>query len=194
MKRPLLLVLTFLALACEKKSGPRPDPDPPQPSPQTPAAPPVVQATVHSRGTFPVVFEGVLIDAPKPNESGPYVFASVDLDEGSRLPGAGAAQDLGLGVDARTLRVGLSTPNGLRGLSSGAGEPSADQCISGLAASQQALNVSNQAAPSEYFCVQTAQGRTSMFRVLNVSIQPETSPRFFRITATFEHTTWDKEH
>jgi len=63
MKRPLLLVLSLLALACEKKSGPRPDPDPPQPSPQTPAASPVVQATVHSRDTFPVTFEGVLVPA-----------------------------------------------------------------------------------------------------------------------------------
>ena len=188
MTRFLASVLALAAMACGASNSDRPSP-----APVTQPSGAAVTPTVHSQGTFMVKYEGVHVPASRPNEDGPYVTAAVDLDEGTRLRKTTEATDLHLWVHARNLRVSLSTPRGVRAVEAGVTPAGFETCFGLLWNGEAQLRVSNQAAPTQYVCLQTVEGRPSVFRVLSVVEQPANPPAagFISIVVTLEHTTWE---
>ncbi len=163
------------------------------PIPQTTSTPTVQEPRIHSSGTIMVRYEGVEVphQPQAPNEDGPYVFRSIDLDEGKQLSGSTPAMDLSAAVNARSLTVSLSPASGLRAVDAGKSAMDSTQCQSALSNAQGPLNFVGRQAPTSYVCLKTNEGRLCRLRVLKVAPEPEKQPAFMTITATFEYTTWE---
>jgi len=144
---------------------------------------------IHSKGTFAVVYGGVLIDEAKPNEDGPYVFRAIDLDDGKELPRSLPTTDASIVVNGRTLGVRLEG-YGNKSVDVGPARANFWRCRDTLPGAKDAPLISMRAAPTNYACVQTSEGRVSLFRVLTVD-KTFLQPRFFKIIANVEYTTWE---
>ena len=71
-------------------------------------------ATVYKSGSMKLVWGGFPLPAAKPNETGPYVFKNIDLDEGVDPNRTTRTADIEISLEARSLGYSVSSTNGTR--------------------------------------------------------------------------------
>ena len=161
----------------------RPGPAEPPPSP-TPG--------IYSGGTSQVQFRGVNIPPSQPGVSGPFVFRNISLDEGTDT--GTPPHDVSLEVDASALSVTYSFR---RAVDAGTVPVSYEKCLSLLASPDEPLRLQSAEFPTRYACVETREGRVSLFRVTGIHRAPVFivggGENNFYLTLEFEYTTWDRQ-
>lgn len=157
----------------------------PTPTPIPIPTPTSTKALIYSNGTGTVFFEGVNVPPPKQNETGPFVFRNIDLEKGQDT--SGTPGDIELSLNARTKDIFIKAN---RFVNIGAKPTNYEGCQKFLL-SEQATEPNGQITPTDYVCVQTDEGRISLFHVLSVGTQAKGND-FVDITLKFDYTTWKK--
>ncbi len=161
-----------------------------RPGPVEPPPPPA--PGIYSGGTRQVLFEGVSIPPREPNVSGPYVFRNLSLDEGTDT--GTPPHDVSLELDARALSVAYSFR---RAVDAGTVPVSYEKCLSLLASPDEPLRLQSAGFPTRYACVETREGRISLFRITGIHRAPVFivggGENNYNLTLEFEYTTWDRE-
>lgn len=149
---------------------------------------------LHSGGVFGVTYRGVSVPSAAPNDDGPYVSRAADLDEGRELPRTTEATDITIVVNARNLKVTLSTASGVRSAEIGHAVNHPSECADVLANATEPMKVANRQAPTGYACLQTNEGRLCEFQVLSVFKRPvkPDKPDELDIFVTVEYRTAEK--
>ena len=153
---------------------------------------PPVTPSIHSRGTSHVPFKGVSIPPPQPNVSGPFVFQNISLDEGAET--SIAPFDVSVELNAREQSVAYTFP---RAVDAGTVAVSYEKCRSLLEFPDEPLRLKTNRFPDRYVCLETREGRISLFRITGIRRAPVFSPgggdNIFDLTLEFEYTTWNWE-
>ena len=154
--------------------------------------PPAPAPPIYSGGTSQVLFRGVNIPPPQPGVSGPVLFRNISLDEGAET--GAPPHDVSLEIDAGDLSVTYSFR---RAVDAGTVPISYEKCLSLLASPDEPLRLQSAEFPTRYACVETREGRASLFRITRINLAPVFvvggGNESYDLTLEFEYTTWDRQ-